>query len=81
MPRTFSVVVPLSITRKIPATSATAPRGSPADAKVAERMMIAKPGLVYPANVALSEQVTLLIDLVVQAAAQSAGQQGLPGIA
>ncbi|HYQ51989.1 MAG TPA: LysR substrate-binding domain-containing protein [Pseudomonas sp.] len=38
-------------------------------------------GLVYPANVALSEQVTLLIDLVVQAAAQSAGQEGLPGIA
>ncbi|MNJ67266.1 hypothetical protein D3C77_634250 [compost metagenome] len=40
----MSAVVPLSITRKIPATRATASSGKPAEASVAERMMMAKPG-------------------------------------
>ena len=43
-PRTFKVVVPLSMILKIPAINATPSNGSPADARVAERIMIANPG-------------------------------------
>ncbi|MCY1452876.1 hypothetical protein D9M71_698330 [compost metagenome] len=44
LPSTFNVVVPLSIILKIPAINATPSKGSPADARVADRIMMAKPG-------------------------------------
>ncbi|MNP41072.1 hypothetical protein D3C76_1347530 [compost metagenome] len=43
-PNTFKVVVPLSMILKMPAINATPSSGRPAEANVADRIMMAKPG-------------------------------------